>query len=123
MQGAHGAFRSDLSCTVFLNDPDSYDGGALQLRLGSAEIEFKGPPGFAIVYPSTTLHRVEPVSAGERLVAISFIQSRVADSAKRELLYELGEVAALEGLSMDPVNYTKLQWVQSNLLRQWMDTP
>ena len=123
MQSARGPFRSDLSCTVFLSDPAAYEGGALHLVLGTIDIRFKGTAGSAIVYPSTTLHQVEPVTAGERLVAITFIQSRVADQAQRELLYELGEVAALEGNTMDPANFTRLQWVQANLLRQWMDRP
>ena len=63
------------------------------------------------------LHEVEPVTSGERLVAITFIQSRIADKFRRELLYELNEVAALEGLRMAPENYTRLQLVQANLLR------
>src|SRR5256885_10446612 len=68
-----GALRSDLSCTVFLNEPESYEGGALHIELGDAEMQFKLPPGFAIVYPSDTLHQVEPVTKGDRLLAITFI--------------------------------------------------
>jgi PKHD-type hydroxylase len=69
------------------------------------------------------LHEVAPVTAGERLVAITFIQSRIADNSRRELLYELNEVAALEGLGMKPDNYARLQLVQANLLRHWGDKP
>lgn len=118
-----GPLRSDLSCTLFINDPADYEGGALHLLLGTAELRFKGPPGSAIVYPSTTLHQVEAVTKGQRLVGITFIQSRIADSARRELLYELNEVAALEGLNMAPENFTRMQTVQANLYRMWMDTP
>jgi len=111
--------RSDLSCTIFLNEPISYEGGALHIRLGDADIRFKLKPGEAIVYPSDTSHEVEPVTKGERLVAITFIQSRVPDPFRRNLLFNLNEVAALEGLKMDPENYSRLQLVQQNLLRYW----
>ena len=67
------------------------------------------------------LHEVEPVTSGERLVAITFIQSQIADNYHRELLYELNEVAALEGLNMAHDNFTRLQLVQPNLLRLWSD--
>jgi PKHD-type hydroxylase len=115
--------RSDLSCTIFLSDPAGYEGGALVIRLGSRTTAFKGAPGTAIVYPSDMLHEVERVTAGERLVAITFIQSRIADNFRRELLYDLNEVAALEGLGMKPDNYARLQLVQANLLRHWGDKP
>src|SRR5438309_1561823 len=62
-----GSLRSDLSCTVFLNEPESYEGGALHIELGDADIQFKLPPGFAVIYPSDTLHQVDPVLKGERL--------------------------------------------------------
>jgi len=115
--------RSDLSCTIFLNDPADYEGGELHIRIGDGELKFKLQPGEAIVYPSDTLHQVVPVSRGERLVAITFIQSRIQDPFRRNLLYELNEVAALEGLKMDRENFNRLQLVQQNLLRHWSDMP
>ena len=123
LQLGNMALRSDLSCTIFLNDPDSYEGGALRIQLGTRDVRFRGRPGSAIVYPSNTMHEVEPVTQGERLVAITFIQSRVPDPFQRDLLYELNEVAALEGLGMAPENFTRLQLVQANLLRYWGDRP
>lgn len=114
-----GQLRTDVSCTVFLNDPDDYDGGALHVQLGGADLRFKEPAGVAIIYPSHTLHQVEPVTRGERLVAITFIQSLVPDVQQRNLIHELNEVAALEGLNMAPENYTRLQAVQYQLLRMW----
>lgn len=120
--GAIG-LRSDLSCTIFLSEPASYEGGALVIQLGSRTLTFKGAPGTAVVYPSDMLHEVERVTSGERLVAITFIQSRIADNFRRELLYDLNEVAALEGLGMKPENYARLQLVQANLLRHWGDKP
>ena len=123
MQLPNGGLRSDLSCTIFLNEPESYEGGALHIRLGDADIRFKLKSGEAIVYPSDTLHEVEPVTSGERLVAITFLQSRVQDPFRRNLLYNLNEVAALEGLSMKPENFTMLQLIQNQLLRYWGDPP
>jgi PKHD-type hydroxylase len=115
--------RSDLSCTVFLNDPKDYDGGELHVRLGDGDLKFKLQPGQTIVYPSDTLHQVVPVTRGERLVAITFIQSRVPDPFHRNMLFELNEVAALEGLKMKQENFSRLQLVQANLLRYWGDKP
>jgi PKHD-type hydroxylase len=115
--------RSDLSCTIFLNEPKEYEGGELHLRLGDAELSFKLKPGEAIIYPSDSLHQVVPVTTGERLVAITFIQSRIQDPFRRNMLYELNEVAALEGLKMDAESFSRLQLVQQNLLRYWSDMP
>ena len=118
-----GELRSDLSCTIFLNDPESYEGGALHIRHGDADVRFKLKSGEAIVYPSDTLHEVEPVTKGERLVAITFIQSRIPDPFRRNLLFDLNEVAALEGLNMSHENFTRLQLVQAQLLRCWGEKP
>src|SRR4029078_1402480 len=100
MQLPNQAIRSDLSCTIFLNEPRDYEGGELHIQIGDAHLHFKLQPGEAIVYPSDTMHEVVPVTKGERLVAITFIQSRVPDPFKRYMLFELNEVAALEGLQM-----------------------
>jgi PKHD-type hydroxylase len=115
--------RSDLSCTIFLNDPGDYDGGELSISLGDGRLSFKLKPGEAVVYPSDTFHQVIPVTRGERLVAITFIQSRISDPFRRNLLFELNEVAALEGLKMEPENFARLQLVQQQLLRYWGDMP
>ena len=123
LQSPNGWLRSDLSCTIFLNDPESYDGGSLHVEYGDAELRFKLKPGEAIVYPSDTMHEVEPVTKGERLVAITFIQSRIPDPFRRNLLYNLNEVAALEGLNMSAENYMRLQLVQAQLLRYWGEKP
>ena len=123
MQLPTGGMRSDLSCTIFLNEPENYEGGALHIKLGDGEMRFKLRPGEAIVYPSDTLHSVEAVTKGERLVAITFMQSRIQDPFRRNLLYNLNEVAALEGLSMKPENFTALQLIQNQLLRHWGDNP
>jgi PKHD-type hydroxylase len=123
IQLPNGLLRSDLSCTVFLSAPDAYEGGALRITLGTRELRFRCAPGTAIAYPSDTVHEVEPVIKGERLVAITFIQSRIKDTFKRQLLYELNEIAALEGLNMSHDNYTLLQLVQQKLYRHWGEKP
>ena len=115
--------RSDLSCTIFLNDSASYEGGTLRIRIGDSDLRFKLNPGEAIIYPSDTFHEVEKVTSGERLVAITFIQSQIKDPFQRNLLFDLNEVAALEGLTMKQENFSRLQLVQANLLRYWADKP
>ena len=115
--------RSDLSCTIFLSDPDDYEGGELLIRSGDAELKFKLKAGEAILYPSHSVHEVLPVTRGERLVAITFIQSRIADPFQRNLLYELRAIGAAEGSKMDPGNHARLQLIQQNLLRYWGDRP
>jgi PKHD-type hydroxylase len=121
--GPNNSIRSDLSCTIFLNEPDSYEGGALHVQLQNADLRFKLRPGEAIIYPSDTFHEVERVTKGERLVAITFIQSQIKDPFQRNLLFDLNEVAALEGLTMQPENFARLQLVQANLLRYWAEKP
>ncbi|HET7576836.1 MAG TPA: Fe2+-dependent dioxygenase [Sphingomicrobium sp.] len=118
-----GTLRSDISCTVFLNEPETYEGGSLHIRLGDADLRFKLNPGQAILYPSNTLHEVEPVTKGERLVAITFIQSRVPDPFHRSMIFELNELAALEGNNISPENFSRLQLIQANLLRYWGEMP
>ena len=122
IQLGNAHLRSDLSCTVFVNDPSAYDGGELSIVLGNQAIAFKGAPGDAIVYPSTALHEVLPVRSGQRLVSITFIESYIADEHKRSQVYELNEIAALEGLSMKWENRVRLDVVRQNLLRMWSTT-
>jgi PKHD-type hydroxylase len=113
--------RTDLSATIFLADPASYDGGELSVQLGTRAVAFKGAAGSVIVYPSHTMHQVTPVTRGSRLAAITFIESQIASTTNRETLYELNEVAALEGLNMALENYGRLQRVQNALRRLWAD--
>jgi PKHD-type hydroxylase len=111
--------RSDLSATVWLNPPSSYDGGELVVHLGTQLVVIKGDPGSVIIYPSTQLHEVTPVRRGQRLVSITFIESLIPDEFQRAQLYELSEVAALEGLKMSWNNRVRLDAVRNNLLRLW----
>ncbi len=111
--------RSDISCTIFLADPATYEGGELTIHLGSKPVSIKGVAGSAVVYPSTTIHQVQPVTAGERLVAITFIESQIIDETKRHLLYTLNEVAALEGYNIAWDNRVLLEHVRHSLHRMW----
>ncbi|MBS0332949.1 MAG: Fe2+-dependent dioxygenase [Proteobacteria bacterium] len=113
--------RSDLSCTVFLSDPAGYDGGELSVRLGTREVDFKPPPGGAVVYPSTTIHQVKPVTRGERLVGITFVESEIVDRVFRELLFELNDVVATEGDKLSWAARTRLSHITNSLHRQWGD--
>ncbi len=111
--------RSDVSCTVFIADPTSYEGGELCIHLGNRPVMVKGPAGSAVVYPSTTIHEVLPVRSGQRLVAITFVESQIVDERHRDLLYTLNEVAALEGLNMQWQNRVRLEHVRQSLHRMW----
>ena len=111
--------RSDVSCTIFISDPGSYEGGELVVYMGSQEVRVKGNAGQAVFYASTSVHQVAPVTSGERLVMITFVESQIADQMQRNLLYVLGEVRALEGLKMEWRNRTQLEYVISNLHRMW----
>ncbi len=113
--------RSDLSCTIFVTAPASYEGGELTVELGTQRVRLKGAAGSAVIYPSNTLHEVTPVTSGERVVGLTFIESRIPDVTRRGLLYALNEVAALEGLNMSWDNFSRLQHVQMSLLRLWSD--
>jgi PKHD-type hydroxylase len=112
--------RSDLSFTVFLSDPERYSGGDLVLENPSGEERLRLPAGHALLYPSTQLHRVEPVRDGERLVAVGWIQSRVRNSERRELLFELDTArrAHFHRDGKDEV-FDLISRSYTNLLRMW----
>lgn len=114
-----GPLRSDISATVFLNAPESYEGGELVLHLGARSVPIKLGSGGAVVYPSTTLHEVASVRSGERLVAITFIESFIPEESDRDIVYELGEISALEGDNMHWANRMRLEVVRQNLTRRW----
>jgi len=115
-------FRSDVSMTLFLNPPDSYDGGELVVRTPFGDRQVKLAAGDAVVYPSSSVHRVAPVTRGERLVVLTWIQSYVRDAARRELLFELNR-AREHLLATDPDEEPAKQVDRSyaNLLRMWAE--
>jgi PKHD-type hydroxylase len=115
----NGPLRSDVSGTLYINDPKTYDGGRLTIHLGSEKVTIEAEPGSMVVYPSTTLHEVTPVTSGQRLVMITFIESVIPDQIKREILYTLNEVNALEGFNVSWENRTRLNFVSGSLHRMW----
>ncbi len=115
-------YRSDVSVTVFLNSPVNYHGGELVIRTSYGEQQIKCAAGHAILYPSSSLHHVNPVTQGERLVAVTWVQSLVRDPAKRELLYGLNSVReALLKTAPENENTQQLDRSYVNLVRMWAD--
>jgi PKHD-type hydroxylase len=112
--------RSDLSFSLFLSEPETYAGGALVLETPAGEESFRLPAGHALVYPSTLLHRVEPVTAGERLVAVGWIESRIRHADQRELLLELDTArrTLFARHGKDEI-FDLVSRSYSNLLRRW----
>jgi len=122
-RGSDFRIRSDLSMTVFLEDPDAYDGGELVIEGAFGEQRVKLPAGHAVLYPSSSVHRVEPVTRGCRVASFFWIQSMVRDDAARRLLFELDSavqsVAATAGQG-DPA-VIRLTGIYHNLLRRWAE--
>lgn len=122
MGTAHGRYRADVAVTVFLNAPEHYQGGELTIRTPFGGQTVKGEAGSAVVYPASSLHQVAPVTAGQRLVAVAWVQSLIRDPAKRELLYELytAKTALLE-TQPDTELTASIHRTYSNLLRMWAE--
>ncbi|MBB1088109.1 Fe2+-dependent dioxygenase [Lysobacter sp. SG-8] len=114
--------RSDVSCTLFLNDPDDYDGGELVIHDTYGEHEVKLPAGDLIVYPSSSLHRVEPVTRGERWASFFWVQSLVRDDGQRRLLFEMDTaIQSLTAANAHRADLLRLTGVYHNLLRRWSE--
>lgn len=115
-------FRSDVSMTLFLSEPDAYEGGDLEMRTSFGDQRVKLPAGDAVVYPSSSLHQVAEVTAGERLVALTWIQSYVRDPAQRELLFELNQAREVLLKEAPEAEHTALvDRSYANLVRMWSD--
>ena len=122
MGGGMEKFRTDVSITVFLSDPEDYDGGELIISTSFGEKAVKLPAGSAVIYPSSSIHRVAEITRGERLAAIVWLQSMVRNPAQRELLFELDQ-ARNTLLANKPDSPETKQVDQSyvNLLRMWSE--
>ena len=115
-------YRTDVSITIFLNDPEAYDGGELIISTAFGEQKVKLNAGDAVMYPSSSTHQVAEVTRGERLVAVTWLQSTVRDPAKREILYNLSQ--ARESLIESMPGSNELELLSNsyvNLLRMWSD--
>ena len=114
--------RTDVSCTLFLSEPDEYDGGELTIHDTYGTQRIKLAAGDAVLYPSTSLHKVEPVTRGARLASFFWIQSLVREDAQRTLLYEMDQ--AIQQLTADVPDHpslVQLTGTYHNLLRRWVE--
>lgn len=112
--------RTDVSTTIFLNEPGDYDGGELIINDTYGVERVKLPAGHAVVYPGSSLHRVAPVTRGQRLASFFWTQSMVADDTRRTLLHDLDNT--IQRLALRPENaedVTRLTGTYHNLIRQW----
>ncbi len=115
-------YRSDVSTTVFLNEPDEYEGGELVVHTAFGEQKVKLAAGDAVVYPSASLHHVAEVTAGERMVAVTWAQSMVRDAAKRELLYGLNQAReTLLKKDSEAPESKQVDISYANLFRMWAE--
>jgi PKHD-type hydroxylase len=114
--------RTDISCTLFLNEPADYDGGELTVEDTYGAKTVKLPAGHMILYPSSSLHQVTPVTRGVRLCSFFWLQSMIRDNANRALLYEM-DVAIQRLNAENPTHPSAIQLagVYHNLLRQWVE--
>jgi PKHD-type hydroxylase len=120
--GSEQWVRTDVSTTVFLCDPEEYDGGELIVTDAYGEHEVKLPAGDAIVYPSTSIHRVEPVTRGARVCSFFWTQSMVRDDARRSMLLELDQnIQSLRARLGDCPELVGITGHYHNLLRQWSE--
>ena len=121
--GTPHRIRTDLSMTVFLADPSEYDGGELNVEDTYGRHSVKLPAGHLVLYPGTSLHRVNPVTRGERLASFFWIQSLVREDSRRHVLLELDlSIQDLTRRLADDPSLPRLTAVYHNLLRQWSDT-
>jgi PKHD-type hydroxylase len=122
IMGGDRPLRSDLSFTLFLSSPDTYEGGELVIESPQGEQAFKLEAGSMVLYPSSTLHRVEAIASGVRLAAVGWVQSLVKDVSEREILFDLETVRqsvfAKQGKTPE---FDLLSKSYANLLRKWSE--
>jgi PKHD-type hydroxylase len=114
--------RTDLSFTLFLADPGSYDGGALIIEDSLEARALKLAAGDMILYPATSLHQVEPVTRGERLAVVGWVQSAIRQADRREMLFDLDQaVEAIFAQEGKTPLFDRLAKTRSNLIRMWAE--
>lgn len=122
VMGGANPYRSDVSITIFLSSPKSYDGGELVINTSFGEQQVKLKAGDAVMYPSSSLHHVNPVTNGERLVAVTWVQSMVRSAEQRELLHNMN--IARESLLQKAPQSEETKAIDicyANLVRMWAD--
>jgi PKHD-type hydroxylase len=121
--GSPERVRSDLSATLFLSEPDSYEGGELVAEFGLTRERIRLPAGHLLLYPANSLHQVTPVTSGARYAAFFWIQSLVREQTRRAMLLELDDsIQALAARDRDDPEVVRLTGLYHNLLREWVDT-
>lgn len=122
VMGSGDIYRTDVSITIFLNEPDEYEGGSLTISTQYGDVENKLPAGDAILYPSGSLHQIQPITKGVRMVAVTWAQSMIRDAGQRELLYNLSQ-ARDELINSDPEGAVtqKVSTSYINLVRMWAE--
>lgn len=122
LMGDRDLMRSDISMTLFLSNPATYTGGELVIENAHGEQALKLEAGSIVIYPSTTLHRVEPVTNGIRLAAVTWVQSLVRDAGDREILFELDTVRqAIFRQYGKTREFDLISKTHANLLRKWAE--
>lgn len=122
IRGTPHRVRTDLSATLFISAPEDYDGGELEIEDTYGRQSVKLAAGDMVLYPSTSLHRVTPVTRGERIASFFWVQSLVRDDAKRAMLYDMDR--AIQRLSVDVPEHgsvVQLTGVYHNLVRTWAE--
>jgi PKHD-type hydroxylase len=123
LMGKQPALRTDISATIFISDPEDYDGGELAIESNFGRHLIKRPAGQMVVYPSSSLHRVMPVSRGLRIVAVTWVESYVRDPAKRQILFDLERARAkLNDLAPTSPEADLAFKAYTNLMRMWAET-
>jgi PKHD-type hydroxylase len=122
LPGSPDVVRSDVSATLFLSSADAYEGGELVIEGDFGATEVKLEAGDMVLYPSSSLHRVQEVTSGTRTVVLVWLQSMVRDAGRRSLLYDLDQsIQALTRAEADPGERMRLTGVYHNLLRRWSE--
>jgi PKHD-type hydroxylase len=122
VMGGGDPLRADVSITVFLTDPADYDGGELVINSDGEPQSVKLAAGSAVIYPSTSIHKVQKVTRGSRLCGVTWAQSFVRDEPRREMLYELMQVARwARGVAPGSAEAMKISKLRANLMRLWAE--
>jgi PKHD-type hydroxylase len=114
--------RTDLSFTLFLSDPNSYDGGALVIETSDGANEVKLPAGSMVLYPATTLHHVSEITRGERLAVVGWVRSFIRNAEDRDILFDLENlVVSLQASGADRAVLNHVLKIRANLMRKWVE--
>lgn len=122
VKGTAHRIRTDLSCTLFFSDPDEYEGGELLIEDTYGAHKVKLPAGHMVLYPSTSLHQVTPVTRGARIASFFWLQSMIREDAQRTLLFDLD--TSIQNLNQEfpgNQNAVRLTGVYHNLVRRWAE--